>query len=97
MANRNGGSTRYDVIKVCCFIALIIGAIFVFINNLLPICGVNVSGPLFKVLALIEKVSLLIGIGLGAYGFARGNKKWIWILFIIALVIYIVGIVLIFF
>lgn len=97
MSNRNGGSTNYDIIKLCCFIALIIGAIFVFINNLLPIIGVEIKGSIFNLLALIEKVSLLIGIGLGAYGFARGNRKWVWILFIIALVIYIVGIVLIFF
>ena len=97
MSQRNGGPTRYDIVKVCCFIALIIGAIFVFINNLLPVCGVNVSGSIFNLLALIEKVALLIGIGLGAYGFAKGNKRWVWIVFIVALVVYVIGIVLIFF
>lgn len=99
MANKNGrnnGSTRYDVIKLCCYIALVIGALFVFINTLLPVCGVSVSGPLFAVLATIERIAFLIGVGLAAYGFAvQKGKKSVWfIVFIIAVVLFIVGIIL---
>lgn len=92
----SSSTTRYDVIKICCYIALIIGAIFVFINTLLPLCGVNVSGPLFGVLATIERLAFLIGVGLAAYGFAiRHGRRSAWfIIFIIAIVVFIVGIVL---
>lgn len=92
----NGGSTRYDVIKICCYIALVIGALFVFINTLLPICGVDVSGRLFNILATIERIAFLIGVGLAAYGFAiRKGRKSVWyIIFVIAIVLFIVGIVL---
>ncbi|MDE5547863.1 MAG: hypothetical protein K2J30_02585 [Clostridia bacterium] len=92
----NGSVTRYDVIKICCYIALVIGALFVFINNLLPVCGVTVSGPLFAILSLIERLAFLIGVGLAAYGFAasKGKKSAWFIIFIIAIVLFIVGIVL---
>ncbi|MDE7296896.1 MAG: hypothetical protein K2N84_06485 [Clostridia bacterium] len=101
MANRrrsNGSVTRYDVIKICCYIAFVVGALIVFLNAMLSLFKADAPG-LMRVLSIIERIMFLIGVGLAAYGFAasKGKRSAWFIIFIIALVIFIVGIVLWFF
>ena len=79
------------------FIVLIIAAILIAVNNLLPIIGVNVSGPLFSVLSTIKEIFILIVIGFSAYYFVVGKKKVWKIIYWIAIALFIVGIVLLWF
>ena len=91
---RTEGEARRDFIRLCCYITLILAALLIFIDNLLPVVGVEVSGRLFDVLRLIKDIALLLGIVFGAYSFARAHgKAWV-IIFIIAVVIYVAGAVL---
>lgn len=86
---RTEGAARRDLIKLCCYIALILAAVLIFINNLLPLVGVNVDGPLFNVLRLVKDIALLIGIVFGAFTFARSAGKVWTIIFWVAVVLYV--------
>ena len=91
MANRQRteGQARRDFIKLCCYITLILAAVLIFVNNLLPLIGVDVAGPFFRVLELIKDIALLLGIVFGAWSFARAHgKTWV-IIFWIAVVLYV--------
>ncbi len=93
MANNNRqrteGQARRDFINLCCFIALGLAALLIFINNVLPLIGVNMSGTLIGVLALIKDIALLLGIAFGAYRFARAHgKTWV-IIYWIAIALYV--------
>lgn len=91
---RTERAARIDLVKLCSYIALVLAAILIFIYNLLPLLKIEVSGPFFSALAFIRDVALLIGIGFGAYSFTRGQKKWVKILFWVALVLYIASVIL---
>lgn len=76
------------------FIVLVIAAILIFVNKLLPVVGVNASGPLFTILDTIQNIFVLLVIGFFAYYFVSGKKKAWKIVYWISLALFIVGIVL---
>ena len=86
---RTEGAARRDFIKLCCYIALILAAVLIFINNRLPLVGVEVTGPLFGALRLVKDIALLIGIVFGAFAFARSAGKVWTIIFWVAVVLYV--------
>ncbi len=91
MANRQRteGQAKRDFIKLCCYVTLILAAVLIFVNNLLPLIKINVSGTFFDVLELIKDIALLLGIVFGAWSFARAHgKTWV-IIFWVAVVLYI--------
>ncbi|MDE6411393.1 MAG: hypothetical protein K2L02_02525 [Clostridia bacterium] len=95
MRRTNGsGYDWYPVIRACSYIALIIAGILIFILNLLPIIGIEIHGKILGALELAKNITLLVGIGFGAYAFTRGKKIWVAVLFWIALVLYIASVIL---
>ena len=91
---RTEGQARRDFIKICCFVTLLLAAVLIFVDNLLPLVGVDVSGMLFNVLRLIKDIALLLGIVFGAYSFARAHgKTWV-IIFWIAVALYVASAIL---
>lgn len=91
---RTEGQAKADFVRICCYIALVLAAVLIFVNNLLPLLGIDVSGTFFDVLALIKDIALLLGIVFGAYAFARAHGKVWTIVFFVALALYIVSAVL---
>lgn len=91
---RTEGQARRDFIKLCCFVTLLLAAVLIFVQNLLPLVGVDVSGALFNVLRLIKDIALLLGIAFGAYSFARAHgKTWV-IVFWVAVALYVASAIL---
>ena len=88
------GYDWYPVIRACSYIALILAGILIFILNLLPIIGVEIHGKILGALELAKNITLLVGIGFGAYAFTKGKKVWVAVLFWIALVLYIASVIL---
>ena len=88
------GYDWYPIVKACSYVALIIAGILIFIYNLLPLIGVNISGKILGALGLAKELALLVGIGFGAFAFTRGKKIWVAVLFWIALVLYIASVIL---
>lgn len=91
---RTEGQAKADFIRICCYVALILAAVLIFINNFLTLIEINVSGTFIDILVLIKDVALLLGIVFGAYSFARAHGKVWTILFWIALALYIVSAIL---
>ncbi len=94
----SNGSNRNNVFDFLSYIVLVIAALLIFINKLLPLVGLNISGATIHVLETIKEVFILLVIGFSAYNFVahKRNKAWK-VIFIIAMVIFIAGIVLIWF
>lgn len=91
---RTEGQAKSDLIKLCCFVTLILAAILIFINNLLPLIKVEVSGGFLNVLVLIKDIALLLGIFFGAFAFARARgKTWV-IVFWVAVAFYVLSAIL---
>ena len=89
--------TNKNVINLLAFSALIIVAVLIVVNNLLPIIGVEMTGPFFRLLSTIEKIFSIIVIGLAAYNFVAGKTKAIKIVYWVAVALFVVGIVLVWF
>ncbi|MGN0823207.1 MAG: hypothetical protein ACI4NG_05485 [Candidatus Gallimonas sp.] len=86
---RTEGAAKRDLIKLCCYVALILAAVLILISNVLPLIGLNINGKFINALKLIKDIALLLGIVFGAYTFARSKGKAFWIIFWIAVVVYV--------
>lgn len=86
-----------DFLAVLCYIVLIIAAVILLFNNLLPVCGLEITGnfwsKLMSLLSTVKDVCLLIALGMGAYVISKKGKAWL-IIYIIAIVVFAVAIVL---
>ena len=93
MANRTTTRSEYaarnDLVRLCCYVALVLAGVLLIITNLLPLCGVEITGRIIGVMNMIKDIALLIGIVFAAYSFARAHGKVTTIIFWIALAIYV--------
>lgn len=87
-------SENKNIFNLFSFIVLVIAAVLIFVNKLLPVIGINAGGPLFAILDTIKDVLILIVIGLLAYNFAKGKKKGWKITYWVSLGLFVAGIVL---
>lgn len=86
-----------NILNLMSFVALVIVAILVVVNQLLPVVGIETTGPFFNVLATVEKLFTIIVIGISAYNFVANKGKGLKITYWIAVALFIAGIVLIWF
>ena len=90
-------SDRNAWVKLFSFIALMLAALLLLVNGVLPKIGIDVEGTLFNVLGLVKDLALLLGVAIGAYSFVVGlskHKKGWMITYWIAVIIYVLGAVL---
>ncbi len=81
------GSNK-SALNVMAYIAFIVIAILIVINNLLP----GFAGEtLIKILETAKNVLVLIVLGIMGFNFASGSAKWVKIIYWIALVIFVAG------
>ena len=86
--------TDKGLINALAYVALVMIACVLLVTRLLPILGVQISGPLFNIIETVKNILVLIVIGFSAYYFASNNRKWIRILFWISVIVYAVATVL---
>ncbi len=86
-----------NFLATLCYIVLIIAAIILLFNNLLPVCGVKITGDfwvrLMGILDTVKDVCLLVALALGSYVVSKNGKAWM-VIYIIAVIIFAVAIVL---
>ena len=82
------GKEKNDFVKFCSFWALVLAALLIFVYNVLPQIGINITGKVFGILGLIKDVALLLGIAFGAYAYADSKGKGWRITFWIAIILY---------
>ncbi len=87
---RTEGAAKRDLVKLCCFIALILAATLILVTNLLRLLGVTDAGsPIIGAMTLIKDIALLLGIVFSAFAFARSAGKGAVIVFWVAVAIYV--------
>lgn len=79
---------KHSLTNICAFIGLVILALLLFINNVLPLLGISLGGKILSALSLIKDIAILFAIVFGAYSFASGSKTKR-IIFWISLAIYV--------
>lgn len=90
-------SSNKNTLNTLSYVALIIVALLMLINHVLPLVGLDIGGPLVNVLETIKNVFVLIVIGISAYNFLPGRAKWVSVLFWVAIIVYVVGTILLWF
>ena len=91
-------NSNKNFMNVLSYIALLIVALLLAISNLLPLIGVSVVGPLVNALKTAQNVLILVIIGVLAYRFSfNQGAKWVKVLYWIAIAVFVVGTVLIWF
>lgn len=86
-----------NVLNLMSFVALVIVAVLVVVNKLLPVVGVNTTGPFFHALETVEKLFTIIVIGISAYNFVAKKGKAIKITYWVSVALFVAGVVLIWF
>lgn len=89
---------RVDFVKVCAFWGILFAALVMFINfiiALLNFCGISISAfsTINGILNILSMVALLIAVAFPAYNYVRGKGRNWRIVYWIALVMYICGII----
>lgn len=82
-----------NILNTLSYIALIIVAFLLFARWLSPI--ISLGGAVTKVLETLQNILILIVIGISAFNFSNSsNRKWVKIVFWVAVAIFVVGTVL---
>ena len=90
-------NSNKNVFNLMSYVALIIIALLIVVDNFLPIIGVQFTGAIgtfMNILETIKNLFILIVIGVAAYNFIGDKAKWVKVVYWIAVVVFIVGAVL---
>lgn len=88
------GNSKNQIIKTISYVSLIIIGLLVVIGSFLPLVGIVIKGALINILDTIKNVLVLIIVSVIAHGFISGKAKWVKVLYWVAIIVYITGIVL---
>ena len=90
-------NSNKSLLNLVSYVALMLIALLLFIRNLLPVIGIVVEGPLIAALSTLQNILMIVVIGVIAYDFAKSSKKWVKVLYWIAVAIFVVGTILVWF
>lgn len=95
MAKKSGGTGKktIDIVDLFAYVALVTAAVIFLINVILKAIGGNL-GTVMNVMSIIRDVAILGAIGFGGWSFARRRNMVIKVLYIVALVTYLVCMIL---
>lgn len=83
-----------SILNTLSYIALVIIALLLAVECILPLIGIELRGTLLNLLNTVKNIFILIVVGVNAYSFAEGKAKWVKILFWVAIIIVVVATVL---
>lgn len=87
--NRSTTVTATSIVNICAFVALSLSALLYVVGGILNWCG---FGSVTSALNMIASYALLVAIAIPAWRFVR-SKKQVWrIIYVVALVIYVFGV-----
>lgn len=98
MAKKSSSTvSNIDTAKFCAFWGLVFAAvagIVSFFFWLLVKCGVSISwsGTVISICNLLSMLGMLIGIGLAAWQYVRGKRKVWKVIYWVAMVLYVLGV-----
>ena len=83
-----------NLLNCLSFFALVIVAILIVVNNLLPLIGIEIKGMLFSILNTVKEIFILIVVGLSAYNFVSYKSKTWKTIFWVGVALFVAGVVL---
>ena len=86
-----------NILNLMAFVALIIVAVLIVVNKLLPIIGIETKGAFFNALETIQLLFTIIIIGISAYNFVANKGKGLKITYWVAVALFVASIVLLWF
>ncbi len=86
--------SEVKVFNLFSYIVLIAVALLIVTREILPKIGLKVDGPLIDVLETIKDVLILIMVAIMSYNFIKGKGKAVVIIYWIAIVVFVAGMVL---
>lgn len=84
------GTTKSGILRALAYIGLVVSALVFLLGGILNLCGLSAVSSL---LSQIASVVLLVAVAWPAWDFCKSKAKWIRILYFIALILYILGLV----
>ena len=87
-------NSNKNLLNILSFVALVIIALLLAIENLLPLIGVELRGTLINVLNTVKNIFIMIVVGVSAFNFVSNRAKWLRLFFWIAILIIAVATVL---
>lgn len=85
------GPSNNGALRVMAYIAFVVIALLILVNNLFPLMEIVITGPITNILETVKNVLILIILGIMAFKFTIGCAKWVKIIYWISLVIFITG------
>lgn len=86
----NSGVTKQTVLRSLAYIGLVVSAFLFLLSGILNLCNL---GSVVGVLNQIASLCLLIAVAWPAWDFCRGKAKWVKYLCLIAIALYILGMI----
>ena len=86
-------ASNKNLLNFLSFASLVSVALLIFVGQFLPVIGIEIKGALFNILNTVKEIFVVIVIGFTAYRFVVGKAKWVKVLYWIAIVLFIAGIV----
>ena len=91
-------TSNKNLINIVAYVALVIVALLMFVDRLLPVVGVSITGGwllvFFNVLRTISNLLTIIILGIAGYRFAANGKKWIKVLYWLCVAVFVVATIL---
>ena len=87
---KSSGITKQTILRSLAYIGLVVSALLFLLSGILKLCNLD---SVVGVLNQIASLCLLIAVAWPAWDFCRGKAKWIKYLWIIAIVLYILGMI----
>ena len=90
-------SKNENTLNLMAFVALVIVAVLIVVNKLLPIIGIETKGLFFNALETVQLLLSVIVIGISAYNFVANKSKTWKIIYWISIALFIASIILLWF
>ncbi|MBQ8427369.1 MAG: hypothetical protein IJX16_06405 [Clostridia bacterium] len=87
-------NSNQNLLRCISYLALMIVALLLAVEYLLPLIGVELGGIFINVLNTVKNIFIIIVVGVNAFNFVGGKAKWVKWLFWIAIIVIIVATVL---
>ena len=86
-----GGGNKNDFVRACAFWGIVVTAILFVVSGILTWC--NVGAAIVNIFDLLAKIALLVAVAIPAYDWIKYRKTGWKVVYWIALVIYVFGVV----
>lgn len=87
---KSSGITKQLILRSLAYIGLVVSALLFLLSGILKLCNLD---EIVTVLNQVASICLLIAVAWPAWDFCKGKAKWVKYLYLIAIFVYILGLI----